>query len=137
MNGKDIDPLEYLARVAGATVQECEKVGAPVEAQCDAERLQVEMLALIEGEASKRQATSALGTLFQLVLAAGIVGELVGNDMDAHTLRKLQRIEGCLYSAINVLERECGLDRDAVGAAYYARRDYVPEIWCDYARASA
>ncbi len=138
MSRTEGDRVEYLATVAGAIVRECENVGGPLEAQCDAEGLQVEMLAPIEDEAPRSQAVTARGALFQLGIAAGDVGELIGSEFDADALRKrLLRIEGCIFSAINVFEHECGLDREAIGGTYYASRSYVPEIWRDGARASA
>lgn len=131
MSDTNSDRIEYLATIAGAIVRECEKVGGPLEAQCDAERLQVEMLTPIEDEAPRRQATTARGALFQLALAAGETGGLLGNDLNEDTLRTLQRIEGCIFSVINFLEREYGLDRNTIGGTYYAGHSYVPEIWRD------
>lgn len=139
MSDTNSDRIEYLATIAGAIVRECEKVGGPLEAQCDAERLQVEMLTPIEDEAPRRQATTARGALFQLALAAGDLSELVETEgWPADALHKrLQRIQGCIFSAINVFERECSLDRDTIGGTYYAGRSYVPDIWRDDTRERA
>lgn len=136
---KDADSLERFALIAGAIVQQFDAAPFSASAPNDADILQVSLLTPIEDEAPKRQASTMRGALFQLALAASDVAELIGTDgWTADALRaRLQRIEGCLHSAINVFERECGLDRDVIGGAYYAPRSYVPEIWRDDARERA
>jgi hypothetical protein len=143
--------LDRLALAAGAIVRDFEasqktlprahiKIVADETASgLDAEMLQVTLLAPIEDEAPKRQAVTARGALFQALLAAGDIGELVGTEyQDQDALRERhKRIEGCIHSIIKFIEQAHGLDRDAVGGAYYAYRSYVPEIWRDGARARA
>lgn len=142
-NGSNLDRL---ALTAGAIVQNCEvklattphrhlRVVADSElvlaAQVAAEALQVELLAPIEDEAPKHQATNARGALFQCALAAGDIGELIGTEgWDQKALiKRYQRIEGCLHSVLNFLERAHRLDRREVGGDYFANRSYIPEIW--------
>jgi len=144
------DYVERLAMAAGAIVREFEEAQAATPRNhlrlvadngslVDAEIKHVTLLAPIEDEAPKLQATTARGALFQLLLAAGDIGELVGTEYwDRDALRKRhQRIEGCIHSVLNFLERECGLDRDDIGGPYFAYRSYVPEIWREAACRSA
>lgn len=91
----------------------------------------VALLASIEDTVPQMQADTPRAALFQLLVAASDLGELAGTanwDQDDLTQR-IERIEACVISAINVFEREHGIDRDKIGGAYFARRDYVPQAW--------
>lgn len=85
----------------------------------------------LEDAAAKQQAKTARAALFQLLVAAADLGELAGTaDWDQEALtQRIERIEACVISALNVFERECNLDRNELGGAYFARRDYVPQAW--------
>lgn len=91
----------------------------------------ISLLAPIEQAAPRLRAESPRGALFQLLLAAGDLGELAqteNRDQAALTAR-LERIEACVISALSVVEQICEIDRDELGGAYFAPRDYVPEAW--------
>ena len=119
--------LERLALLAGAIVRNFDANDTP---SIDAEILQATLLAPIEDEAPKHQATTARGALFQLLLAAGDISNLVGSEMDPDTLQKRhERIEGCIISALNFFERAYCLDRDEIGGSHFSYRAYVPEVW--------
>jgi hypothetical protein len=134
--------LERIALAAGAIVQNLETSRSPRRhlrivtdgaELLEAEMSMVELLAPLENEAPKHQAITPRGALFQVNVAAGDLGELIGTEgWDADALReRLKRIEGCVHSVLNFIEREFSVDRNSVGGAYFANRSYVPEIWRD------
>lgn len=88
------------------------------------------LLSPIEEVAPRMQAETPREALFQLLLAAAEIGNLVGTEMDEESLRETHmRIEGCIISAINVFERACRLDRTQLGGEYFARCGYEPQLW--------
>lgn len=91
----------------------------------------VALLAPIEEAAPRLRAESPRGALFQLLLAAADLGELAQTadwDQSALTAR-LERIEACVVSALSIVEQVWEIDRDELGGAYFAPRDYVPGAW--------
>lgn len=133
-----VDRLEQLALVAGQIVSRgLSNQDPPRNCKTDwqeACRREAEMVALldpIEEAAGSQQATTPPAALFQLLVAAADLGELWGtSNWDEDALhQRVERMEACVHSALNFFEQHCGLDRNELGGAYFARREYVPQAW--------
>lgn len=117
------DQIDQTATRAGTIVSKLLGTG------CEAKM--VAWLEPLEDDAARQQAKTARAALFQLLVAAADLGELAGTtDWEPEALaERIERIEACVISALNVFERECNLDRNELGGAYFARRNYIPQAW--------
>jgi hypothetical protein len=124
--------VETLGREAGRIDKTLLDLNLRPETDDDSELIEAQTVRLtacmrhIQDTATDMTATSPAGALFQMVLAIGSVDALeASKPLDETAYYEcLASISRGLTSALCVIEREFGVNRDEVGGAHYFSHEY-------------